>query len=234
MHIHALCLHIHTHTYIPKIYYPSIQAACNAEGHLSEITQKVVPFHKPTIARWSSWSSFALSTLAPSASQEANTTLLLTYSAIATEGGVQVCSSDDLRQRLQDITCNDFLRNNLPALVPCSDRNLGQLEHCPAVSCSDIVAQSQVVHPSGYYWIKLYIPLVITGCHLRVVCVNRTDTYVAEIQLVWSFRLSPCQCSHNSCPGGSNAYDNPSARHGQPMYNWWGHSYMYLLIMSWS
>ena len=63
-----------------------------------------------------------LSLLASSASQEVNTTLPLTYNARAAEGSEQVCSPDDLRQRLQDI-------------VPCSDKNLGQLEHCPAVSC---------------------------------------------------------------------------------------------------
>ena len=97
-----------------------------------------------------------LSLLAPSASQEANTTLPLTYRARAAEGGEQVCSPDELRQRLQDITRNDvsnLLRNNLPALVPCSDRNLGQVKHCPAAGCSDIVAQSQGLHSSGYYWI---------------------------------------------------------------------------------
>ena len=97
-----------------------------------------------------------LSLLAPSTSQEANTTLPLTYRTRAAEGGEQVCSPDELRQRLQAITRSDvsnLLRNNLPALVPCSDRNLGQLEHCPAASCGNIVAQSQVVRPSGYYWI---------------------------------------------------------------------------------
>ena len=98
-----------------------------------------------------------LSLLAPSASQEANTTLPLTYRARAAEGGEQACSTDELRQRLQAITHNDvsnLLRNNLPALVPCSDRNLGELEHCPAASCSDIVSQSQVLRSSGYYWIR--------------------------------------------------------------------------------
>ena len=93
-----------------------------------------------------------LSLLAPSASQEANTTLPLTYRARAAEGGEQVCSPDEFRQRLQDVTHNDvsnLLRNNLPALFPCNDRNLGQLEHCPAASCSDIVTQSQVLRPSG-------------------------------------------------------------------------------------
>ena len=97
-----------------------------------------------------------LSLLAPSTSQEANTNLPLTYRARGAEGGEQVCSPDELRQRLQTITRNDvssLLRNNLPALVPCSDRNLGQLEHCPAASCSDIVAQSLVLRPSGYHWI---------------------------------------------------------------------------------
>ena len=67
-----------------------------------------------------------------------------------------MCSPDKERQRLQAITRKDLsnlLRNSLPALFPCSDRNLGQLEHCPAVSCSDIVTQSKVLHPSGYYWI---------------------------------------------------------------------------------
>ena len=95
-----------------------------------------------------------LSLLSPSASQEVNITFPLTYRTRTAEGGEQVCSPDELRQRLQDITRNDvsnLLRNNLPALVQCSDRNLGQLEHCPAPSCSDIVAQSQVVRPSGYY-----------------------------------------------------------------------------------
>ena len=97
-----------------------------------------------------------LSLLAPTASQEVNTTLPLTYRARAAEGDEQACSPDDLRQQLQAITRNDvsnLLRNSLPALVQCSDQNLGQLEHCPAASCSDIVAQSQVLRPSGYYWI---------------------------------------------------------------------------------
>ena len=97
-----------------------------------------------------------LSLLAPSASQEVNTTFPLTYRARAAEGGEQACSPDELRQGLQDITRYDvsnLLKNSLPALVPCSDRNLGQVEHCPAASCSDIVARSQVLRPSGYYWI---------------------------------------------------------------------------------
>ena len=97
-----------------------------------------------------------LSLLAPSVSQESKITLPLTYRPRVAEGGEQACSSNDLQQRLQAITHNDLsnlIENSLPALVPCSDRNLGQLEHCPAVSCSDIVAQSQVVRPSGYYWI---------------------------------------------------------------------------------
>ena len=65
-----------------------------------------------------------LSLLAPSASQEANTTLPLTNCAISAEGGEQVCSPDELRQRLQARTRNDvsnLLRNNLLALVRCSD-----------------------------------------------------------------------------------------------------------------
>ena len=98
-----------------------------------------------------------LSLLALSDSQQVNTTLPLTYRARAAEGGEQTCSPDDERQRLQVITCNDvsnLLRNSLPALVPCSDRNLGQLEHCPAASCSDIVVESQVLRSSGYYWIN--------------------------------------------------------------------------------
>ena len=81
-----------------------------------------------------------LSLLAPSASQEVNTTLPFTYRARVAEVGEQVCSPDEEWHRLQDITRNDvsnLLRNSLPALVPCSDRNLGQLKHCPAASCSD-------------------------------------------------------------------------------------------------
>ena len=93
-----------------------------------------------------------LSLLAPSASQEANTTLPLTYRARAAEGGEQVCSPDELHQRLQAITHNEvsnLLRNNPPVQVRCSDKNLGKLEHCPAASCSHIVSQS--------------IPLATTG-----------------------------------------------------------------------
>ena len=41
-----------------------------------------------------------LSLLAPSTSQEANTTLPLTYRARAAEGGEQVCSPDEERHRL--------------------------------------------------------------------------------------------------------------------------------------
>ena len=96
-----------------------------------------------------------LSLLAPSISQEVNTTLPLTYRARAAEGGEQVCSPDDLQQCLQAVIHNDIfnlLRNNLPALVRCSDRNLGQLEHCPAASYSDIEA-----------WSQIYVPLATTG-----------------------------------------------------------------------
>ena len=92
-----------------------------------------------------------LSLLASSTSQETNTTFPLTYRARAAEGGEQVCSPDEFRHRLQVITRNDvsnLIRNNLQAIVPCSDRNLGQVEHCPAASCSDIVFR-----PSHYYWI---------------------------------------------------------------------------------
>ena len=77
-----------------------------------------------------------LSALAPSASQEANTTFPLTYHARAAEGGEQMRSPDELQQHLQDITRNDvsnLFRNNLPALVPCSDRNLSQVKK---LSCS--------------------------------------------------------------------------------------------------
>ena len=110
-----------------------------------------------------------LSLLAPSASQETNTTFPLTYRARAAEGGEQVCSPDELQQRLQDITRSDvsnLLKSSLPALVPCSDTNLGQLEHCPAVSSRDIVRQDQfVLHPSGYYWIRSS-----NGTTVRVYC----------------------------------------------------------------
>ena len=133
-----------------------------------------------------------LSLLAPSASQEANTTLPLIYRSRTAEGGEQVCSPDKERQRLQAITRNDLsnlLRNNLPALVPCSDGNLGQLEHCPAVSCSNIIAQSQVIRPSGYHWIKnsngtavqVYCDMDrVCGCNstggwTRVAYLNMTD-----------------------------------------------------------
>ena len=107
--------------------------------------------------------------LAPSASQETNTSFPITYRARAAEGGEQACSPDELRQRLQDITRNDvsnLLKNSLPALVTCSNTNLGQLEHCPAVSCRDIVRRDQsVLHPSGYYWIR-----ISNGSTVRVYC----------------------------------------------------------------
>ena len=62
-----------------------------------------------------------LSLIAPSASQEANTTFPLTYRTRAAEGGEQACSSDELRQHQQAITRSELsslLRNSLPALVP--------------------------------------------------------------------------------------------------------------------
>ena len=122
---------------------------------------EIVPFHKPSYYCKMRIPVFAatlvlLSPLASLASQDVNTTLPLTYRARAAEGGEQACSPDELRQQLQARIRNDvsnLLRNNLPALVPCSNRNLGQLEHCPAASCIDIDAQSQVVRPSGYYWL---------------------------------------------------------------------------------
>ena len=133
-----------------------------------------------------------LSVLAPSASQETNTTFPLTYRARAAEGGEQVCSPYDTRHRLQVLTHNEvsnLIRNILPALVPCSDRNLGQLEHCPAASCSDIVAKSQVLRSSGYHWIissngtavQVYCDMDrVCGCHstgvwTRVAYLNMTD-----------------------------------------------------------
>ena len=133
-----------------------------------------------------------LSLLALSDSQEANTTLPLTYRARAAEGGEQVCSPNEERQRLQARTHNDvsnLLRNNLPALVQCSDRNLGQLKHCPAASCSDIDAQSLILRPSGFYWIRSSSGTVVqvycdmdrvcscsgTGGLTRVAYLNMTD-----------------------------------------------------------
>ena len=115
-----------------------------------------------------------LSLLALSASQEANTTLPLTYRARAAEGGEQACSPEEVRQRLQDATNNEIsnlLRNNLPALVRCSDRNLGQWKHCPAASCSDIDAQSPILRPSGFYWIRSSSGTVVqVYCDMDRVC----------------------------------------------------------------
>ena len=112
---------------------------------------------------------FLLSLLASSASQEVNTTFPIKYRARAAEGGEQACSHDELRQRLQDITRSDvsnLLKNSLPALVQCSNTNLGQLEHCPAISCRDIVRRDQsVLRPSGYYWIR-----TSNGSTVRVYC----------------------------------------------------------------
>ena len=141
-----------------------------------------------------------LSLLAPSASQEVNTTLPLTYHARAAEGGEQACSPDEERQRLQVITridLSNLLRNSLPALVPCSDRNLGQLEHCPAASCSDIVSQSQVLRHSGYYWVRssngtvvrLYCDMGAALCNLGR---GTTQTNPAD----------SCSDAINTCPSG--------------------------------
>ena len=113
-----------------------------------------------------------LSLLAPSASQEVNTTLPLTYRARAAEGGEQVCSPDEFWQQLKAITSNDLsnlIKSNLQALVPCSDRYLGQLEHCPAASCSDV--QSLIIRPSGYYWIRSSNGTVVqVYCDMDRVC----------------------------------------------------------------
>ena len=115
-----------------------------------------------------------LSLLAHSASQEVNTTLPLTYHARAAEGGEQACSPEEVRQRLQDATNNEIsnlLRNNLPALVRCSDRNLGQWKHCPAASCRDVDAQSLFLRPSGFYWIRSSSGTVVqVYCDMNRVC----------------------------------------------------------------
>ena len=163
-----------------------------------------------------------LSVLAPSASQEVNTTFPLTYNARAAEGGEQVCSPDDLRQHQQDITRNDLsnlLRNNLPALVPCSDRNFGQIEHCPAASCNEIVAQSQVLRPSGFYWIRssngtavqVYCDVDrVCGCNssegwTRVAYLNMTDPS-QQCPSAWTLQTrssEPRRLCGRSSSGGS-------------------------------
>ena len=141
-----------------------------------------------------------LSLLALSDSQQVNTTLPLTYRARAAEGGEQVCNPDEEWQRLQVITRYDefnLLRNSLPALVPCSDINLGQLEHCPVASCSDIVSQSQVLRSSGYYWInssngtavQLYCDMDAALCNLGR---GTTQTNPAD----------SCSDVTNTCPSG--------------------------------
>ena len=102
------------------------------------------------------------------ASQGNNITLPITYHSQAVEGSEQVCGPEILRQRLQakvDQDLTGLIRNALPALVRCDDRNLGQLQHCPAVSCSDIVTQSPVLRLSGYYWIRSR-----NGTTLQVYC----------------------------------------------------------------
>ena len=69
-----------------------------------------------------------------------------------------MCGPDGRRQRLQAVTRNDLsslLRSSLQALVPCNDRNLGQLEHCPAANCNEIpLEQNPVLRPSGYNWVR--------------------------------------------------------------------------------
>ena len=115
-----------------------------------------------------------LSLLAHSASQEVNTTLPLTYCARTAEGGEQACSPEEVRQRLQDVTNNEIsnlLRNGLPPLVQCSDRNLGQWKHCPAASCRDVDAQSLFLRPSGFYWIRSSSGTVVqVYCDMNRVC----------------------------------------------------------------
>ena len=160
-----------------------------------------------------------LSLLAPSASQEVNTTFPLTYRARAAEGGEQVCSPDEQRQRLQARTHNDvsnLLRNSLPALVRCSDRNLGQLEHCPAASCSDIDAQSLLLHPSAFYWIRSSSGTAVqvycdmdrvcgcTGGWTRVAYLNMTDPS-QQCPSAWTQRNSSSEprklCARSSRTG---------------------------------
>ena len=63
-----------------------------------------------------------LSLLAPSASQEVNTTFPLTYRARTAEGGEQVCSPNEQRQRLQDVTHNDV--SNIIKKQPTSSSSM--------------------------------------------------------------------------------------------------------------
>ena len=179
-----------------------------------------------------------LSLLSPSASQEVNTTLPLTYRARAAEGGEQVCSPDDLRQQLQAITRNDvsnLLRNNLQALVPCSNRNLGQVKHCPAPSCSVIVAQSQVVRLSGYYWIRSSGGTAVqvycdmdrmcgcsgTGGWTRVAYLNMTDPS-QQCPSAWTLK------THSSEPRRLCGRDSSVASCKSVMYNTFGMNYSHV------
>ena len=146
-----------------------------------------------------------LSLLAPSASQEVNTTLPLIYRARTAEGGEQACSPDEVRQRLQDIIHNDvfnLLRSNLQALVPCNDRNLGMIYICP----------------SSYYWVRssngtavqVYCDMDrVCGCNstggwTRVAYLNMTDP-TQQCPSAWTQRNSSSEprrlCARSSRTG---------------------------------
>ena len=166
-----------------------------------------------------------LSLLAPFASQETNTTLPLKYRPRTIEGGEQVCGPDKERQRLQVITRNDLsnlLRNNLQAIVPCSDESLSMLERCPAASCNDIAAQSQVLRPSGYYWIRssngtavqVYCDMDrVCGCNstggwTRVAYLNMTDPS-QQCPSAWTLQTCSSEprrlCGRNSSVHGCDS-----------------------------
>ena len=150
-----------------------------------------------------------LSLLAPSTSQEVNSTFPLTYRAKAAEGGEQLCSSDDLRWHLQTITRNDLsnlLRNNnLQALVPCSNRNLGQVEHCPAANCSDIAVESQVLRPSGYFWI-----ISSNGTAVRLYCDMDVTLCILGRGLTQNNPVDSCSDVIYTCPSGFYWFRSPN------------------------
>ena len=147
-----------------------------------------------------------------------------------------MCSPDEERQRLQDITHNEvsnLLRNSLPALVLCSDRNLGQLERCPAASCSDIDAQSPTLRPSGFYWIRSSSGTVVqvycdmdrvcgcTGGWTRVAYLNMTDPS-QQCPSAWTLK------THSSEPRRLCGRDSSSASCKSVTYSTFGVNYSHV------
>ena len=99
-----------------------------------------------------------LSQLQLGLSQGDNLTLPLTQTIQVIKGDNNVCPPDDIQQVVQDKTDKEIalgLRKIASIVEPCDGKGYGEVRHCPAKSCNDIIERNPVYPLSGYYWLNI-------------------------------------------------------------------------------